>query len=528
MTKEKKYRLFILASVVVIFSLFIFTRLYRLDSVPFGAHRMHIDELGAAYDAFCISEYGVDQFQYRMPVYTKCFGESQDVLYTYLAALVFKMGGISIFNFRLPAVICALAAFVALFLLVSEIMDRWYAVIATALMTVMPVFMMSEHWGLQCYLLMSFVIISLYFQIHAVITGRSLFYFLGGLFWGITLYSYAVAYINIPIFIILSFVVLVLFKKINLKNALLTGIPLFVLGFPLLIQQLVMMGYIEPFSFLGIIDFWRPDHYRGDELSVSWVAENLIMSLKYTYVADRSSYDANPVYGTMYYVSIPFILIGIASSAADLVKKIKAKIIDPWLFIWLYFIVSRIYHLFLDYPNVNRINGIYPCYLLFAVYGIRFVAERIKWRNLFFALVAVAYMISFVFFSKYFYSYSGLQSDAYDIGDSLGCDLQAAETAALAKNIAMGRPVYALLNDGWMRHLSMALYTETSPYEFFRDNEPQDRSFNGVLWRMPEELDLSGNTVYLIDNELSHITSYLVTEGFSVNVSYPDYTVVYK
>ena len=177
---------------------------------------------------------------------------------------------------------------------------------------------------------------------------------------------------------------------------------------------------------------------------------------------------------------------------------------------------------------MNRINGIYPCYLLFAVYGIRFVAERIKWRNLFFALVALAYMISFVLFSKYFYSYSGLQSDAYDIGDSLGCDLQAAETAALAKKIAMGRPVYALLNDGWMRHLSMALYTETSPYEFFRDNEPQDRSFNGVLWSMPEELDLSGNTVYLIDNELSHITSYLVTEGFSVNVSYPDYTVVYK
>ena len=528
MEDNKRNTVIFAVLLVAVSSLFLFTRLYRLDVVPFGEHRMHIDELGAAYDSFCISEYGVDQFLYRWPVYTKCFGESQDVLYTYLAAIVFKIGGISIFNFRLPAVICAAGAFAALFFMIRDMMDKWYALFALALMTVMPVFMMSEHWGLQCYLFMSFAIISMFFQIRAVTGGRSLYYFLAGLFWGITLYTYSISYITVTLFLILTFATLIVYKKLSLKNALMAGLPFFLLALPLFVQQLVMMGYVEPFRFMGLIDFWRPEHYRGGEISPSYFRENLLSSLLYTYVADNSEYDANPVYGTMLYVSIPFILIGMISSAIAVIKDYKQKTFNPWVFNWLYFLASRVFHLFLKYPNVNRICGIYPAYLLFAVYGFKTAVEKVKYKKLLLAVTAAAYMISFVAFSKYFYSHSGLINDAYDIGDSLGCDLQAGETAALAKKLAMGRPVYALLNDGWMRHLSLALYTETSPYDFFRDNEPQDRSFNGVEWAMPDDLDLSGNTVYLIDNELSHITQYLVSEGFAADITYPDYTVVYR
>ncbi len=523
----------IILALIAVSALFMATRLYKLDIVPFGAHKMHIDELGAAYDAFCVSEYGVDQFLYRMPVYTKCFGESQDVLYTYLAAIIFKIGGISIFNFRLVAVICAMGAFAALYCLIRDISTPLYSVVGLALMTVMPVYMLSQHWGLQCNLLMSFVIISMYFHVHAVITDKPLYYFLAGLFWGITLYTYVMAYIIVPVFLLLSLAVLIIYKKLDIKKVLLVGIPLLVLGVPLLIQQLVMMGYIEPFSFMGVVDFWRPDHYRGGEISASYVLENLIDSLKYTYVADRSRYDANPLYGTMYYVSIPFILIGMVSSATAVVRDVKDHVLNPWMFNWLYFLTARIYHLFLKYPNINRINGIYPAYLLFTVYGIKSSAEFIEKKKpsavkAFYALLIIAYAIPFVAFSKYFYTYSGLQSDAYDIGDSLGCDVEAAEAAALAKKIASKKPVIAMLNDGWQRHLALALYTETSPYDFFRDNEPQDRSFNGVEWRMPDGLDLSGDTVYLIDAELIHITQYLQSEGFAVDITYPDFTVVYK
>ena len=525
---NRKERVFLVTSVILILTVFFTTRLYKLDEVPFGTHWMHIDELGAAYDAFCISEYGVDQFLYHMPVYFKCFGEGQNALYTYLAAIVFKLAGISIFKFRLVAVICATAAIIALYFLTARLLDRWSAVVAMALMTIMPVFLMSEHWGLEAYLMMSFVIMSMSLQIHAITTGKPILYFLTGMFWGLTLYTYALSYIIVPIFFLISFAVLIVYKKLNIRNAMLAGIPLLILSFPLLIQQFVMMGLIQPFSFYGIVDFWDTTHYRGHDISTKFFIENLTKSFWYIYVADHRPYDANPAYGNMYYISIPFILIGMFTSAKSIKGGLKTGTLNLWIFNWIYFIVARLFLLFVKEPNVNRVNGIYPAYLLFAVYGIKFVSERIN-KKTFYIVIGVVYAVCFLSFSRYFYSYDGLQSDAFGgNGTSLDCDIQAAEAAALAKKIAMGRQVYALLNDGWQRHLSIALYTETSPYKFNRDHEPQDRSFNGVEWSMPDGLDLTGNTVYLIDNNLGHITSYLSGEGFNVDITYPDYTVVYR
>ena len=528
---KKRATAIFFALLVFITVLFVATRMYRLDIVPFGAHIVHIDELGAAYDAICIADYGVDQFQLRMPVYFKCFGESQDALYTYLAAIAFKLGGVSIFTYRLPAVICAVAAFAALFFLIRDLLDKWYALAALALMTIMPVFMMSEHWGLQCFLQISTTIIAFCFQVKAVKEDRSLYWFLAGTFWGITLYTYVMAYVIVPIFLLLTMVVLLKFRKLSLKNAVLAVIPLMILGVPLLIQQLVMMDYLQPFSFFGLIDFWPPHHTRYHLMSAEYVVENLLMSFKYTYVADRSAYDANPVFGTMYYVSIPFILIGMVTSAVAVIKDLKAKILNPWIFNWMYFLVCRAFFLFVQYPNVNRINGIYPAYLLFAVYGIKAVVSRINKmtvRVVFLVVVCVAYGISFVLFSKYFYKHDGLQTHAFAEGDGLAVDVEAGEAAALAKTIANGKPVVAMVNDGYYRHMAFALYTETSPYEYFRDHEPRDRYYNGVDWHMPDGLDLSGDTVYLIDAELLHITQYLQTEGFAVDITYPDFTVVYK
>jgi hypothetical protein len=83
--------------------------------------------MGAAYDSFCISEYGVDQYHSKMPVYFRCFDEGQDALYTY---------------------------------------------------------------------------VSMYFLIKAVSENRATYYFLAGILWGLTLYTYAITYLVIPFFLI--------------------------------------------------------------------------------------------------------------------------------------------------------------------------------------------------------------------------------------------------------------------------------------------------------------------------------------
>ena len=82
----------------LITALFIFTRLFRLDAAPFTAAGTHFDEMSAAYDAWCIQGWGVDRHLTRFPVYFMNTGPGQNALYIYLAAVMFKLFGFTLFK----------------------------------------------------------------------------------------------------------------------------------------------------------------------------------------------------------------------------------------------------------------------------------------------------------------------------------------------------------------------------------------------------------------------------------------------
>ena len=212
-------------------ALFLATRLFRLDMAPFTAEGMHFDEMSAAYDAWCIQGWGVDRHLTRFPVYFMNTGPGQNALYIYLAAIAFKLFGFSLFKFRMVAVICALAAYVCLYFLSGKLFgDGLVSLIPNALMTVMPVFLMSEHWGLESYLFLSFSIISFYFLILAIDKGSTGYFVLDGILWGITFYTYGVSYVVIPLFGILTLGYLLYMKKIRIRDILGLGVPMALLG----------------------------------------------------------------------------------------------------------------------------------------------------------------------------------------------------------------------------------------------------------------------------------------------------------
>ena len=238
---------------------FLTTRLFRLDQVPFTAYGMHFDEMSAAYDAWCIQGWGVDRHLTRFPVYFMNTGPGQNALYIYLAAIMFKLFGFSLFTFRLIAVICASIAYICLFFFFLKLFGNGlYSLVPNALMSVMPVFLMSEHWGLESYLFLSCSIISFYLLVLSLEKRKSTFYLLSGISWGITFYSYGVSYIVIPLFFILAMVYLSCLKQMDIKMALCTAIPMLLLGVPLAAEQLVIQGIIEPFSIIGM-DFLPMD-----------------------------------------------------------------------------------------------------------------------------------------------------------------------------------------------------------------------------------------------------------------------------
>ena len=80
---KKEVIIFIIIMIIAIFS-----RAYKLNSLPVG---IHVDEAGMAYDAYCLATNGTDRWLNNFPVYLENFGGGQSALYAYLAAIFIKI-----------------------------------------------------------------------------------------------------------------------------------------------------------------------------------------------------------------------------------------------------------------------------------------------------------------------------------------------------------------------------------------------------------------------------------------------------
>lgn len=502
---------------------FIATRLYRLDIIPFGPHGVHVDEAGAMYDAICIKNWGVDQFLIKYPPYFRGLsGTGQNALYTYLASIIFRFFNVSIFSFRLVAVICAAGAFFAMFFLAEALfMKKTYVFVSLGLMTIMPVFMMSEHWGLESYLFLSFSIISMSFTLNAILREKQILFILAGIFWGLTLYTYAISWIVVPLFLITTLIYLFYVQRIRISQIFSLALPAMLFGIPLIIQLFVMTGVLSPFS-LPFMDFLPTESFRNKSIGLSYILTNLKHTTYVLLCADDQIYNSNVRFGLMYYVAIPFLFFGIICVITYAVRSLRKKEFDCWTVILVFYLAGRLVSLITLEPNTNRMAHLYLPMLLFTVLGINWIIDRIKFKKAAAIVIFAAFGMSFIIFAKYFYSWSGF---GLDTKASIMCaPTQIGETLReIEQEYGNTHTINVIANDGYANPLMMAIFTETSPYDF------KEERINGCINKLPDELDLSGGTVYLIDNEIHHITDYLETEGFTADRDRCEgFAVVYK
>ncbi len=507
--------------------LFLATRLFRLDRVPFTAYGMHFDEMAAAYDAWCIQGWGVDRHLVRYPVYFMNTGPGQNALYTYLAAIIFRLFGFSVFKYRLVAVICACGAYICLFFLSRKLFGKGMeSLIPNALMTIMPVFLMSEHWGLESYLFLSFSTMSFYFLILSIEKRKTGYYILDGIFWGITLYTYGVSYAVIPGFFALAFICLIIQKRMDLKMALATVIPIILLGIPLAAQQLVMMDIIEPFSIFGM-DFLQMADARVREISPAFIPYNLRTSDWVLLVKDYLPYSSVPQFGSIYYLSIPFMIAGLVLCAVRTWRSLKSRSYDPLALLFLFYLMARLISLMTWFVNTNKANELYFPWMMFTAVGIGLVCRKTgkKWCL---PVIAGLYLICFLPFAVW--AYTGGENSWNNMTKPIAeedvlVDIRLGLAAREAKNLCGGRKIRMIINNVEGRYPEVALFTGTSPYDFNEEGYEE----NGYVIGVPEELDLSGDTVYLIEDVLHHITDYLVGEGFTNHVmEHGGFSIVYK
>ena len=180
----------------------IFVRIYKVQEIP---HGLNVDEAGMAYDAYCLANYGTDRYLNHLPVYLINFGGGQSALYAYITSILIKIMGFSIFTIRLPAIVLGILAIIACYFMTKDKLGERFALAFMALIAICPWHIMSSRWGLDCNLLAPMSIISIFLLSKAK---NTIGYITAGISFGLTLYTYALSYIILPIFLALSIICL--------------------------------------------------------------------------------------------------------------------------------------------------------------------------------------------------------------------------------------------------------------------------------------------------------------------------------
>lgn len=381
-----------------------FLRAYRLGEIP---DVIHCDEAGLGYNAWSLANYGVDRYLNEWPIYPQNYYGGQSPLATYCLALFLKLfptDGVTPRLLRIPSLLFSMLAVVCTpKMLEMAFNSKKMAIAGTALITFCPYFILSGRYALDCNLMLSTAILGITLLIRYLqkSTWPALLWCGGG--FALVLYSYALSYLVLPIFLVTFSLYMLYTKKIKIGRLLVLAGEIFVLGLPLILFVICLVFGLPGFRFLGI-NIIPTARERMNDLAQTRFWTNIMDGIKFTLTHDVNMLDAADKYYTMYVISIPFIIIGFIWAAVDFLKSIWHKCFTLSSVFVLYMVAVAITISLAGTPYIYRANAIFVCYIYFCALGIRLVMLfLIHYRRTFGIAVCISYAIWTISFLKYYF-----------------------------------------------------------------------------------------------------------------------------
>lgn len=491
---------------------------YKLDIVPMG---LNVDEAGIAYDAMSLSRYGVDRYLYHFPVYFINFGGGQNALYTYLVTFLLQFFDYNMFVLRAPAALFGVLSVYFFYKLLSKRKSFKTAIIGMSLMLIMPFFIMKSRWGLESYLFLPMLLISIYFFDEAICGEKSKCFVISGILFGITLYTYAISYMVLPLLLGFICLYLLFIKKIKFKNLLCLGIPLFILALPLLLMLAINNGIIKNEFVTNFISIPKLLYYRGAEISFSNIVDNLrnFNFFKILFSTDYLIWNSNSAFGTLYYFSIPFLIYGVVIDFILSYRSIKKRKINIDIIMLVLFFISFVIGVTLASPNINKVNCFYLPAIYFIVIGIEHIINNIGKLSI--LIIVVMYIVLFGFFLKYYFV--TYPNDYKDTALFVSEDFNEALSFALDQyddedKIYVGGIVQP--------YIYILIYNKTSPYDFQKSFDIDNlvtKSFNKYVFYLD---NVENNMIYLTTESDANYKK--IESEYSKKKNFGKYIVFYK
>lgn len=407
MTKKRIFA----AGCIVLIGLAVFLRFFMLGKAPAG---INIDEAGCGYDAWCIANFGVDRFWYRLPVYFVNFGQGQNALYTYLYACVLKLTGGTpdLFTMRLPAAALGVAMVACAMKIGHWSLGKKGCLAAGMITAVCPVYIMSSRWALESYLLYVMCTVSVTCLIGIVGMEKSWkknVAFAGtGFLFGMTLYTYAMAYMVLPFFLLFGLAYLLYIRKITLRQIVLLGIPIAVAAVPLVILLWINSRQLGTVATCFFTIPSLPE-YRGGDITFSHFLMSPLPMLKSMFFNDYLGYSAYDGFYTLYIMSVPLAVVGFGVCLIRSIRAVREKKFDVQVLILCFFAAVVLMGRFMngEWANINQINAVFFPLWFFIVDGILWIGGKIRrlaFQRAYYGIMVGSYLVSLVFF-MYTYLY---------------------------------------------------------------------------------------------------------------------------
>lgn len=512
MKKITKALVFEIILFVIVLSIGIGVRCYNFGEVPKG---IHVDEAGMAYDAFSLANFRVDRYLKHLPVYLINFEGGQSALYAYLAAITIKFLGITTTAIRLPALICSTLSIIAAYFIARKPFGRKMALVLMFLWAINPWNIMASRWGLDCNLLgpISIIAICLLFRAE-----KWYDYIVAGIGIGLVLYTYAISYIIMPVFLVLIVLYMLYTKRISIKNTIILGIPVLMFALPLILMIIINTFNLPEINF--IITIPKLGLYRGAEVGIGNVLDNF-SKIPMIFSEDGLSYNSIGKYGTVYYISIPFIIAGLLVEIVQLIKNIKSKKFTVNSGIFIFFIATFIVFLMTSSPCINKVNAMYFPLVFFIVSTLKFIQEKTNKRVYYvlLVLVLILYGACFISFANHYFN---VYSVEYKYQLYFEDDLTNAIAIVNSKPELNDRKVNVMT---WLveSYIYTLLVNQPSPYDFYETRQ-EDRSWGRYVFNKEE---IHEDWVYVIKDNGDYV--YTLTTNYNFKCDYVgSYAILYK
>lgn len=375
---EKNYKIIWLIFIVILF----ITVIYKFGTYP---NYIGVDEAGMAYDAYCISNYGVDRYLNSYPLYLTNFGSGQSVLCAYITVFFIKIFGANIISYRMPTLLIYLLGVIASYFLVKDSKNKKNALLFTFLIITCPWNIVNARQALDCNLYGGMLMIDLFLMNRAK---KNYQYILAGISVGITLYTYCLTWITMPIFLAVWSLYMLYIKKIKFKELVIFAIPIIIFAIPLIYFLLLNYGIVDSGK-LGIFTVPILPDFRGGQISISNIFTLTADNLQTIFLAEN----------TIYLTYIPLFIIGYIASIIKTIKNTEKKIYSLNTVMTIAFTTIFIGLMLVNIPTANKANALYIPILYFVIVGLEYVFKNSK------ILLIIVILLITILFINFEYNY---------------------------------------------------------------------------------------------------------------------------